>query len=58
MPLPSHKVTICGIPELPQHCSVGVTHVLSIIDTPTRVGGPSGSPVSSIRPASACMRKS
>ncbi|MFZ5779424.1 MAG: tyrosine phosphatase family protein [Pseudomonadota bacterium] len=33
MPLPSHKVTICGIPELPQHCSVGVSHVLSIIDT-------------------------
>ena len=33
MPLPSHKVTICGIPELPQHCSVGISHVLSIIDT-------------------------
>jgi predicted protein tyrosine phosphatase len=33
MPLLSHKVTICGIPELSQHCSVGVTHVLSIIDT-------------------------
>ena len=33
MPLPAHKVTICGIPELPQHCAVGVTHVLSIIDT-------------------------
>ena len=33
MPLPSHKVTICGIPELPQHCSTGVSHVLSIIDT-------------------------
>ncbi|MGD9881378.1 MAG: tyrosine phosphatase family protein [Reyranella sp.] len=33
MPLPSHKVTICGIPELAQHCAVGVSHVLSIIDT-------------------------
>ncbi len=33
MPLPPFKVTICGIPELPQHCSVGVSHVLSIIDT-------------------------
>ena len=33
MPLPSHKVTICGIPELSQHCSTGVSHVLSIIDT-------------------------
>jgi predicted protein tyrosine phosphatase len=33
MPLPSHKVTICGIPELPQHCATGVSHVLSIIDT-------------------------
>lgn len=33
MPLPSHKVTICGIPELPQHASSSVTHVLSIIDT-------------------------
>ncbi|MBV8394587.1 MAG: dual specificity protein phosphatase family protein, partial [Alphaproteobacteria bacterium] len=33
MPLPSHKVTICGIPELPQHSSSSVTHVLSIIDT-------------------------
>ena len=33
MPLPSHRVTICGIPELSQHCSVGVSHVLSIIDT-------------------------
>ena len=33
MPLPTHKVTICGIPELSQHCSVGVSHVLSIIDT-------------------------
>ena len=32
--------------------------MLSISDTPTRVGGPSGSPVSSIRPASACIRKS
>ena len=28
MPLPTHKVTICGIPELSLHCSVGVSHVL------------------------------
>jgi predicted protein tyrosine phosphatase len=33
MPLPNHKVTICGIPELSQHCAAGVSHVLSIIDT-------------------------
>ena len=33
MSLPPFKVTICGIPELPQHCAVGVSHVLSIIDT-------------------------
>ena len=33
MPLLSHRITICGIPELPQHVAVGVTHVLSIIDT-------------------------
>src|SRR5471032_2439399 len=33
MPLPSHKVTICGIPELPLHSMVGISHVLSIIDT-------------------------
>lgn len=33
MPLPNHKVTICGIPELPQHTTAGVSHVLSIIDT-------------------------
>lgn len=33
MPLLNHKVTICGIPELPLHCSTGVSHVLSIIDT-------------------------
>jgi len=33
MPLPSHKVTICGITELPQHAASGVSHVLSIIDT-------------------------
>jgi predicted protein tyrosine phosphatase len=33
MPLPTHRVTICGIPELSQHCSSGVSHVLSIIDT-------------------------
>ena len=30
---PAFNVTICGIPELPQHFSAGVTHVLSIIDT-------------------------
>ncbi len=24
--------TICGIPELPEHCAVGITHVLSILD--------------------------
>ena len=33
MPLLTHKITICGIPELPQHCATGVSHVLSIIDT-------------------------
>ncbi len=33
MPLPSHRITICGIPELPEHAQAGVTHVLSIIDT-------------------------
>ncbi len=33
MPLPTNKLAICGIPELPQHASTGVTHVLSIIDT-------------------------
>ena len=33
MPSPSHPVTVCGIPELPQHAMRGVTHVLSIIDT-------------------------
>jgi predicted protein tyrosine phosphatase len=26
------RVTICGIPELPEHCAAGVTHVLSILD--------------------------
>jgi predicted protein tyrosine phosphatase len=26
------KLTICGIPELGQHCEAGVTHVLSILD--------------------------
>lgn len=26
------RVTICGIPELGEHCAVGVTHVLSILD--------------------------
>jgi predicted protein tyrosine phosphatase len=33
MPLPSHKVTICGISELPLHSMAGISHVLSIIDT-------------------------
>ena len=33
MPLVTHRVTVCGIPELSQHCAAGVTHVLSIIDT-------------------------
>ena len=33
MPLPDHRVTICGIPELPEHVGKGVTHILSIIDT-------------------------
>jgi predicted protein tyrosine phosphatase len=33
MPLPDQKITICGIPELPEHAQIGVTHVLSIIDT-------------------------
>jgi len=26
------KITICGIPELGEHCAAGVTHVLSILD--------------------------
>jgi predicted protein tyrosine phosphatase len=26
------RVTICGIPELGDHCATGVTHVLSILD--------------------------
>jgi predicted protein tyrosine phosphatase len=26
------KITICGIPEIGQHCEAGVTHVLSILD--------------------------
>ena len=33
MPLPDHKLIICGIPELSQHAMLGVTHVLSIIDS-------------------------
>jgi predicted protein tyrosine phosphatase len=33
MPLAPFKVTICGIPELGQHCGAGVSHLLSIIDT-------------------------
>jgi len=30
--LSSFRVTICGIPELGEHCEAGVTHVLSILD--------------------------
>jgi predicted protein tyrosine phosphatase len=30
---PAFKVTVCGIPELPEHVGAGVTHMLSIIDT-------------------------
>jgi predicted protein tyrosine phosphatase len=26
------RITICGIPELGEHCQAGVTHVLSILD--------------------------
>jgi predicted protein tyrosine phosphatase len=26
------RVTICGIPELGEHCGTGITHVLSILD--------------------------
>ena len=26
------RLTICGIPELDEHCATGVTHVLSILD--------------------------
>src|SRR6266404_7697786 len=26
------QITICGIPELGEHCAAGVTHVLSILD--------------------------
>ncbi len=33
MPLLNDKVTICGIPELPQHVASDVSHILSIIDT-------------------------
>lgn len=33
MPHPTHKITICGIPELSDHAARGVSHVLSIIDT-------------------------
>ena len=33
MPLPTHRITICGIPELSQHAAAGVSHILSIIDT-------------------------
>jgi predicted protein tyrosine phosphatase len=30
--LASFRVTICGIPELDEHCAAGVTHILSILD--------------------------
>ncbi len=30
--IPSLRLTICGIPELGEHCDAGVTHVLSILD--------------------------
>ena len=33
MPLPGHRLIICGIPELSQHAMAGVSHVLSIIDS-------------------------
>ena len=33
MPQPSHRLTICGIPDLPKHAGAGVSHVLSIIDS-------------------------
>jgi predicted protein tyrosine phosphatase len=29
------RVTICGLNELPQHCAVGVSHVLSLLDSDT-----------------------
>ncbi len=32
MNLVPFRVTICGIPELGEHCAAGVTHVLSILD--------------------------
>ena len=28
----SFRMTICGLPELAEHCDAGVTHVLSILD--------------------------
>lgn len=28
----SFRLTICGIPELDEHCAAGVTHILSILD--------------------------
>ncbi len=30
--MPAFRVTICGIPELGEHCAAGVTHVISILD--------------------------
>jgi predicted protein tyrosine phosphatase len=29
---PPFRLTICGIPELDEHCTTGVTHVLSLLD--------------------------
>ena len=29
--VPAFRVTICGIPELGEHCAAGVTHILSIL---------------------------
>ena len=34
-PFASFRLTICGIPELDEHCAAGVTHVLSILDPDT-----------------------
>jgi predicted protein tyrosine phosphatase len=31
-PFAAFRLTICGIPELDEHCAAGVTHVLSILD--------------------------
>ena len=34
-PFAPFRLTICGIPELDEHCAAGVTHVLSILDPDT-----------------------